>query len=164
MLKKLLICIIFYLILLQTVSAIGVGVTPGSLNFSVQAGGSDTRSLFVINTGTEVSNYKVYVDDDYADWFDISPDDFNLSASENKEVILKIKPPLSVKGEFDFKVYAVSSSPSSDFSVGSGIKVPVHTHVSNTGLIVGILLLLLVIVAGGFYYFKNKKNREKNSW
>ena len=163
MLKKLIICILFYLILLQTVSAIGVGVTPGSLNFSVQAGGSDTKSLFVINTGTEVSNYKVYVDDDYADWFDITPDNFNLSANENKEVILKIKPPLSVKGKFDFKVYAVSSSPSSDFSVGSGIKVPVHTHVSNTGIMVGILLLLLVIGAGGFYYFKNKKNNGKNT-
>ena len=163
MLKKLIICILFYLILLQIVSAIGVGVTPGSLNFSVQAGGSDTKSLFVINTGTEVSNYKVYVDDDYADWFDISPDNFNLSANENKEVILKIKPPMSAKGEFDFKVYAVSSSPSSDFSVGSGIKVPVHTHVSNTGIIVGVLLILSVIGAGGLYYVKSKKNNGKNT-
>ena len=158
MFKKMLIFIILCLIFTQNASAIGVGVTPGSLNFSVQAGGSDTGSMIVINTGTEVSNYKVYVDDDYADWFDISPDNFNLSANENKEVILKIKPPLSVKGEFDFKVYAVSSSPSSDFSVDSGIKVPVHTHVSNTGLMVGILLLLLVIGVGGFYYFKSKKN------
>jgi uncharacterized membrane protein len=157
MFKKILIIIILFFMFPQTVSAIGVGVTPGSLNFNVQAGGSDTKSLFVINTGTDVSNYKVYVDEDYADWFDILPDNFNLSASENKEVILKIKPPLSVKGEFDFKVYAVSSSPSSDFSVGSGIKVPVHTTVSNTGIMVGILLLLLVIGAGGFYYFKSKK-------
>ncbi|NOR46909.1 MAG: hypothetical protein GQ533_02515 [Methanosarcinaceae archaeon] len=163
MFKKILMFVMLCLIFTQTASAIGVGVTPGSLNFSVQAGGSDTKSLFVINTGTEVSNYKVYVDDDYADWFDITPDNFNLSANENKEVILKIKPPLSVKGEFDFKVYAVSSSPSSDFSVGSGIKVPVHTHVSNTGIMVGILLLLLVIGAGGFYYFKNKKNNGKNT-
>jgi P pilus assembly chaperone PapD len=163
MFKKILIFIIFCCLFTQTASAIGIGVTPGSLNFSVQAGGSDTGSLFVINTGTEVSNYKVYVDNDYADWFDISPDNFNLSANENKEVILKIQPPLSAKGEFDFIVYAVSSSPSSDFSVGSGIKVPVHTHVSNTGLMVGILLMLLVIGAGGFYYVKNKKNNGKNT-
>ena len=117
----------------------------------------------MINTGTEVSNYNVYVDEDYAGWFDISPDNFNLSASEDKEVTLTIRPPLSTKGEFDFKIYAVSSSPSSDFSVGGGIKVPVHTHVSNTGLMVGLLLLMLVIGAGGFYYFKNKKNNGKNT-
>jgi len=163
MFKNILIFTMLCFIFTQTASAIGVGVTPGNLNFSVQAGGSDTKSLFVINTGTEVSNYKVYVDDDYADWFDISPDNFNLSASENKEVTLKIKPPLSVKGEFDFKVYAVSSSPSSDFSVGSGIKVPGHTHVSNTGLMVGIILILFVIGAGGLYYVKNKKNNGKNT-
>jgi hypothetical protein len=133
MLKKVLICIIFYLILLQTASAIGVGVTPGSLNFS---------------------------DEDYADWFYISPADFNLSANENKEVMLELKPPLSAKGEFDFRAYAVSSSPSSDFSVGSGIKVPVHATVSNSGIKMSMVLVLVVIGAGGFYYRKSRKNRE----
>ncbi|MBN2489056.1 MAG: hypothetical protein JXA98_08515 [Methanosarcinaceae archaeon] len=141
----------------QTVSAIGVGVTPGNLNFSAQAGGSDTKSLFVINTGTEVSNYRVYVDEDYAGWFEISPDNFSLGVNENKEVILKLKPPLSTKGELDFKVYAVCSSQSSDFSVGSGIKVPVHATVSNSGIMLGMLLALVIIGAGGFYYLKNKK-------
>lgn len=160
MFKQIFMCIILCLIFIQTVSAIGVGVTPGNLSFNVQAGGSDTESLFVINTGTEVSNYEVYVDEDYADWFDISPNDFNLSANENKEVKLKLKPHISTKGEFDFKVYAVSSSPSSDFSVGSGIKVPVHATVSNTGLIVGMLLAVLVIGVGGVYYYKSRKNHK----
>ena len=162
MLKKILLCITIFVILSQTVSAIGIGVTPGNLTFSVQAGVPDTKSLFVINTGTEVSNYRVYVDENYADWFDISPDNFSLGASENKEVTLKLKPPISTKGEFDLKVYAVSSSPFSDFSVGSGIKIPVHVIVSNTGLKMGLLLLLVVIGAGGLYYLKNRKNREEN--
>ena len=160
MFKKILIFIILCFIFTQTASAIGVGVTPGSLNFSVQAGGSDTKSLFVINTGTEVSNYKVYVDEEYADWFDISPDNFNLSASENKEVILKIKPPLSVKGEFDFKVYAVSSSPESDFSVGSGIKVPVHAAVSNSNMMIAILLTLVIAGVGTLLYIRKKKRES----
>lgn len=155
--KKILIFITIYIALSQTVSAIGVGVTPGNLNFSAQAGGSDTKSLFVINTGTEVSNYRVYVDEDYAGWFEISPDNFSLGVNENKEVMLKLKPPISTKGEIDFKAYAVSSSPSSDFSVGSGIKVPVHATVSNSGLKLGMLLALAIIGAGGSYYLKNKK-------
>ena len=158
-----LIFIILYLISLQSVSAIGIGVTPGSMNFSVQVGISDTQSLHVINTGTEVSNYRVYVDENYADWFDISPDNFTLGANENKEVILTLTPSLSTKGEFDFKIYAVSSSPSSDFSVGSGIKVPVHANVSNSGIIVAsILLVLLVIGIGSFYYLGKRKKREDN--
>jgi len=84
MLIKMLMCIILYLMFTQIVSAFGVGVTPGNLDFSAQIGGSDTKSLFVINTGTEVSNYKLYLDNDYADWFEISPDNFTLSANENK--------------------------------------------------------------------------------
>ena len=162
MLKKILLCITIFIILSQTVSAVGIGITPGNLTFSVHAGIPDTKSLYVINTGTEISNYRVYVDKDYADWFDISPDNFSLGASENKEVTLKLKPPLSAKGEFDLKVYAVSSPASSDFNVGSGIKVPVHVIVSNTGLIMGMLLVLLVIGASGLYYIKNKKKCDEN--
>jgi len=89
------------------------------------------------------------MDEDYVDWFDILPDNFNLSGNENKEVKLKLKPPLSAKGEYDFKVYVVASPPSSDFCVGSNIKVPVHAAVSNSGIKLGILLVLSVIGAGG---------------
>ena len=124
-------------------------VTPGNLNFSAQVGGSDTKSLFVVNTGTEVSSYNVYVDEDYVDWFDILPDNFNLSGNDNKEVKLKLKPPLSVKGEYDFKVYVVASPSSSDFCSGININMPVQATVSNSGIKLGILLVLLVIGAGG---------------
>jgi hypothetical protein len=133
-------------------------VTPGNLNFSAQVGGSDTESLFVANTGTEVLNYKVYVDEDYIDWFDILPDNFNLSSSEIKEVKLKLKPPLSAKEEYDFKAYVFASSPSSDFCVGSDIKVPVQATVSNSGIKLGILLALLVIGAGGVLLLQRQKN------
>jgi hypothetical protein len=152
-----------YFILIQTVSAIGVGVTPGNLNFSVQVGLSDTKLLNVINTGTEISNYRVYADEDYIDWFDISPDNFTLNANEYEEVKIKMTPPLSAEGEFDFKIYTVSSSPSSDFSVGSGIKVPVHATVSNIGIkIVGLLLILLIIGTGGYYYNEKRKECKEN--
>jgi P pilus assembly chaperone PapD len=92
MLKKIIICVIIYTIFSQTVAAIAVGVTPASLDFDVQVGSSDTISLLVINTGTEITNYKVYADEEYADWFDISPDTFNLNAGEQKEVKLKLTP------------------------------------------------------------------------
>ncbi len=124
-------------------------VTPSNLNFSAQVGGSDTKSLFVVNTGTEVSSYNVYVDEDYVDWFDILPDNFNLSGNDNKEVKLKLKPPLSAKGEYDFKVYVVASPPSSDFCSSSNINMPVQATVSNSGIKLGILLVLSVIGAVG---------------
>ena len=132
-------------------------VTPGSLNFSAQVGGSDTESLFLVNTGTEVSNYKVHVDDDYIDWFDILPDNFNLSGSENRTVKLILKPPLSAKGEYDFNIYVVASHPSSDFCEGSDIKLPVQVTVSSSGIKLGIFLVLLVIGAGGVLLFQRQQ-------
>ena len=160
MLKNIIICIIIYLMFPQTVAAIAVGVTPGNLDFDTQVGISDTKSLFVINTGTEVTNYKVYVDEDYADWFDISPVNFNLNASENKEVKLKLKPPISTKGEFEFKAYVAASSLSSDFSVGSGIKVPVYATVSNSGITIAIILVIMITGAGVFYRIRKTKSTK----
>ena len=156
MLIKMLMCIMLYLMFTQIVSASGVGVTPGNLNFSAQIGGLDTESLFVFNTGTEVSNYKVYVDKDYADWFDISPDNFTLSANENKEVILKLKPQTSAAGDFNFMAYVVVSSTSSDVSIGHGIKIPVHAKVSNSGIMLTILLILIIVGAGVGYLIRKK--------
>ena len=140
-------CIMLYLMFSQIVSASGVGITPGNLDFSAQIGGSDTKSLLVFNTGTEVSNYKVYVDNDYADWFDISPDNFTLSANENKEVILTLKPQIFAKGDFNFMAYVVASSTSLDINIGHGIKIPVHAKVSNSGIKLGVFLVLLAIGA-----------------
>jgi len=132
-------------------------VTPSNLNFSAQVGGSDTESLFLLNTGTEVLNYKVYVDEDYVDWFDILPDNFNLSSSEKKEVKLILKPPLSANGEYGFKLNIVASHPSSDFCEGSDIKVPVQATVSNSGIKLGILLVLSVIGAGGILLLQRQQ-------
>lgn len=158
MLKHIIICIIIYLITSQSVTAVAVGVTPGNLDFDTQVCISDTRSLFIINTGSEVTNYKVYVDEDYAGWFDISPGSFNLNAGENKEVKLKLQPPISTKGEFEFKAYVVASSPSSDFSLGSGIKVPVCATVSNSGITAAIILVIMILVAGVYYRIRKKKS------
>jgi len=147
MLKNFIQFILICFILFQTTSAIGVGVTPGNLNFSTHAGLQDTRSLFVINTGSELTDYRVYVDEDYTQWFDISPDNFSLNAGENKEVIITLTPPLFANGEFDLIISTVSLHPSSDFSVGGGIKVPVHTSVSNSGIIAaGIILALIGLI------------------
>ena len=153
-------CIMLYLMFTQTVSAFGVGVTPGNLDFSMQIGGSDTESLFVFNTGTEVSNYKVYVDKDYADWFDISPDNFTLNANENKEVILTLKPQISAIGDFNFMAYVVVSSTSSDISIGHGIKIPVHAKVSNSGIMLTILLILIIVGAGVSYRIRTNKSTK----
>jgi hypothetical protein len=152
-------CIMFYLMFTQMVSASGVGITPGNLNFSAQIWGSDTKSLIVFNTGAGVSDYKVYMDKDYADWFDISPDNFTLSANENKEVILTLKPQISAIGDFNFMAYVVVSSTSSDVGIGHGIMIPVHAKVSNSGIMLAILIILIITGVGVFYCIRKRKSK-----
>ena len=57
MLTNIVICVIIFLIFSQTVSAIAICVTTGNLDFDVQVSSSDTKSLFMINTGNGVTNY-----------------------------------------------------------------------------------------------------------
>lgn len=142
-------------LLIPTASAVGVGVAPAELNFSVQVGTSDSRVLYVINTGDEDSGYRVYVDERYRDWFTISPENFTLAPGENEAVKLSLSPPITASGNFTMLVYAVSYSPSSEFRVGGGIKVPAHVKVSNSGLLLGSAALLVTI--GLVHYIRRKK-------
>ncbi len=153
--SKAIIFIIFSL-LIPAASAVGIGVAPAELNFSVQVGSSDSRILYVINTGDEDSGYRVYVDEKYRDWFTISPENFTLAPDENKAVKLSLSPPISASGNFTTLIYAVSYSPSSEFKVGGGIKVPAHVKVSNSGLLLGLASLSLITI-GVVYYMRRKK-------
>jgi hypothetical protein len=147
---------ILILIFIPPASAVGIGVAPAELNFSAQVGISDSKILYVINTGDEDSGYRVYVDERYRDWFTISPENFTLAPDENKAVKLSLSPPISARGNFTTLIYAVSYSPSSEFKVGGGIKVPAHVKVSNSGLMLGLASLSLITI-GVVYYMRRKK-------
>ncbi len=153
--KKWFIILVLGLLFIPDTSAVGVGVAPAELNFSVQVGSSDIRILYVINTGTEESGYKVYVDEKYRDWFTISPENFTLAPDENKAVHISLSPPISASGNFNILVYAVSYSPSSEFKVGGGIQVPANVKVSNSG----ILLISGALMATGFVYYVRRKKK-----
>ncbi len=153
--------VIFLLVLVMFIpsaSAVGIGVTPAELNFSAQAGSSDSKILYVINTGDEDSGYRVYVDERYRDWFTISPENFTLATGENEAVKLSLSPPITARGNFTTLIYAVSYSPPSEFKVGGGIKVPAHVKVSNSGLLLGLCALLLTTIGLVYYARRRKKS------
>ncbi|WP_305063823.1 COG1470 family protein [Methanococcoides sp.] len=160
MLKKVMIGILVLLMLAQVSSATGVGVSPGRLNFTVQVGSSDIQSLFVKNTGESSSNYLVYVDDAYTEWFLISNDNFILEAGEVKEVFLELKPPVSGTGEHNFKAYVLSTSPEGDLGVGSGIKIPINAKVSN--IFIKEAFLSLILIAGSVTYVLYRRRSNVN--
>ena len=162
MLRKSVIFVILCLYSVIGVTAIGVGVAPANFTFEAHVGITNQQSLFVINDGEGIAEYRVYVDDQYVDWFTISPNNFTLEPGEHNEVTIGVKAPLSASGDYDLKAYVIASTPSSNFEVGSGIKIPVHLTVSNDTLFLmsgAIIIVLIGIVASGNRWKKRRKGK-----
>jgi hypothetical protein len=162
MLRKSVIFIILCLYSIIGAIAIGVGVAPANFTFEAHVGITNQQSLFVINDGEGIAEYRVYVDDQYVDWFTISPNNFTLEPGEHNEVTIGVRAPLSASGDYDLKAYVIASTPSSNFEVGSGIKIPVHLTVSNDTLFLmsgAIIILLIGIVAAASKWKKRKQGK-----
>jgi hypothetical protein len=127
-----------YLLSPPSALAIGVGVSPKELNFSIRSGGSTKATLCVINTGDREARYKVYVDEEYEGWFDISPAEFSLASQAYKEVQIAASPPLFSFSDHNTYIYVAAINPSSQLGMGAGVKVPVHIHISNLPLWIAI--------------------------
>ncbi len=133
-------------------SAVGVGAAPSELDFSIRPGGSATETLHVINTGDSEAHYRVYVDEEYEGWFDISPEEFSLAAQGNRETHIKVSAPLFSFGDHSTHVYVVTANSQLELGVGAGIKVPAHIRVSNLlpwvgiGIAVALLLTMTLLL------------------
>lgn len=129
------------------VSAAGVGASPGKLDFNVHSSGSATKTLYVINTGGSQAHYKVYVDEEYENWFDFAPDEFSLPPRANQRILITVSPPLVSVGSCDTCLYIVTTGSSSPFRINVGIKVPIHIHIFNPLLLVGVGIIAALIIA-----------------
>jgi P pilus assembly chaperone PapD len=114
--------------------AMGVGVTPGRMEFSTRPGGVHAQTLYVINQSTEQSKFRVFVDgSEVSEWFKITPDEFTLAPKHSTAVEITFAPPLIADpGKHNVDICVVSIPTGSDLRVGAGIKV--QTQVEITGL------------------------------
>lgn len=112
-------------------SDIGVGTSPGNMNYRLAPGSSAEQSLYVINTGTETATYSVFVDESaYSSWFTFSISSFELRAGENKEVKVKLSVPASAEGDVDCKIKVPCTVPGGE--VGTGIIIPIHIELLSS--------------------------------
>jgi len=111
--------------------AVGVGVTPGKMEFRVYPGGMKAQTLSVINPSDEESQFVVYVEGEHEEWFRITPSEFTLGPHEVRGVEVAVAPPLStfVTAEHhDFSVCVVSLPPGEDLNLGAGARVAAHVQ------------------------------------
>jgi hypothetical protein len=143
--------------------AIGLGVSPGELHIEVSRGGSTGATLNVINTGSDESSYKVYVEEeDYESWFTIEPEEFMLLSQENKVVEISIKPPQEASGQHETHICVVSLLPDGELAISTGIKVPTHIHILGmAGLILPVSIGVAVVAVAILVYIIWRKRRAR---
>lgn len=147
-------------ILPSPVLALGIGVTPGKMEFSVRPGGTETKILHVINQSNQESIFCVYVEGKYEEWFLITPGEFTLAPQQSKAVEIVVAPPLTASDEHDFSICVVSLPVGSDLRIGAGIKVPTHVQILEFPvaliLVGGVTALALVLLAGILMWRRRK--------
>jgi uncharacterized membrane protein len=138
-----LLCII---ILSSPVFALGIGVTPGKLNFDVSPGSTTSQTLNIVNQSDSETTFRIYTDDDFKEWFNIQPAEFVLGAHKIKDVKVVVSPPLMAKQNLhSATIYIISTPPESKLQLGAGIKVVANVQIMPTVL----LRVELWIIAGG---------------
>lgn len=141
--------------------ATGVGVSPSSLGFEAHSPGS-TSTLYVMNTGDEVSHYRVYAEGEYQGWFDISPGEFSLAPGQGRQVEITLCPPRAASGEHSASICVVSYEPSLGLQVGVGVKVPAHIAITGPPLpMIGIAAAVLAVLAVANLLVWRKKRRPR---
>ena len=143
-------------LLLLPLPASALEVTPAELNFTAPAGGQTTATMNLVNDEEQPQSYRIYADEEYRDWFTISPEEVLLSPHQSGEVAITVSPPPNTTGEHTAFLYITSAGPSGGLQVALGIKVraniTVNTTVNTTGYGWGIFrdnLPLTVGVIGG---------------
>ena len=84
--------------------ALGIGVTPGKMEFSVLPGGKVQQALYIINQSDEESVFKVYIEGGHEEWFKITPDEFTLPPQQSRSVEIAVAPPFTATESYDVAI------------------------------------------------------------
>ena len=147
-LVSLLLILAFFMLLSTPVLALGLGVTPAKLDFSVSPGGTQRQTLNVVNQSDTEAQFQLYVEGEYEAWLVIKPDEFALAPDQIEEVEIKVKPPFNASGEHKCSVCVVSLAPESGLRIGSGIKVPVQINLVGLPVVMGGVPVMVVVLSG----------------
>jgi len=152
-------CLVIAVMLLFPVSllAAGVGIAPRELEFNAYPGSSANETLYVVNTGDNEAEYRVYSEEKYKNWFDVAPNEFTLTPNEVKEVQITVSPPLLSVGDHAAYIYVAATNPSPQLGMGAGIKVPVRLHIASWPLYVAIGMLALLAALASFLVRKRSR-------
>jgi len=145
------------------VSAMGVGLSPTSLDLIVGNDGLARAELTISNPSQEAGLFTVAADD-YADWFIFQPSELRLDPQSQQKVKVLVKPNQTGRYASNLSILAYPLDTRS-FKAASGVKVPFNLTVQVLPSLVwhyylgwGLLLLAAIGAGGLIYYHQSKKS------
>lgn len=153
----------------STALAVGIGVTPGKMDFSVHPGGSQVQTLYVINQDNQPSEFEVYVEGSNVNWVSITPAKFVLKSQESKKVVIAVAPPITAGPQaVNLSICVVSIPPDSDLLIGTGVKVSTHVHVTELPIMaiqwwIASAIGLVVVAIGIIVWWRQRTLHSKLS-
>ena len=145
--NKLLITVIFVILFSVFVSASGIGVVPGTLEFNnVLKGEMAEEVITVQNPGDEAILCSISVEGEIANWIELSLDKVKVDPKSSKEVIVRLTPPLDANsgkyiGVFKFRVD--SENKESGIGLFPGVDTNIVATITNKKIIDGEVTKIL---------------------
>ena len=147
------------------VFALGIGVTPGKLNFDVSPGSTASQTLNIVNQSDSAAQFRIYTGEDFAEWFNIQPAEFMLDAGKTKDIEVVVSPPLMARQNLhNTTIYIISTPTESKLQLGAGIKVAAKVQIMPLVLLrIELWIIaagaLLAIILGILVWTKYRNNR-----
>ncbi len=141
---------------LQTVSALGVGASPGRIDYGVlETGDGSAKSLYVINTGDEVERIVVAAEA-FENITELSASEFALNPKESRLINVTMAIPSDFEEGDHSGSLLVTGFPgaSSGLGIGASVRIPVEFSVEEKSpplmaigiAIIGCVCLMIVLL------------------
>ena len=163
--------VLCFLFPFYSISAIGIGAKPSSLDLELKVNQSKKAKILVYNLSQEAGIFQVSPDE-LGNWIKINPNNFRLEAGENKKVEITLLAKEEGKKVINLSVLG-SPLDRRSFSALSGIKIPLRLNVERQGSvflafisntvsqhwiwIAGILVIILIGLTLVKYFRRRKK-------
>ncbi len=140
----------------QTVSALGVGASPGRINYGVlETGDGSAKSLYVINTGDKIERIVVKAEA-FENITELSASEFALNPKESRliNVTMAIPPDFEVGDHSGSILITGFPSASTGLGIGASVRIPVEFSVEDTSpplstigiAIIGCVCVMLILL------------------
>lgn len=124
----------FFILVSTSSFAASLGVTPASLNITLESGQRVSDYILITNIGNTPQRYLLFTDEEFKSWVSFSDDDIILDQKKSQKIKIDFRvPPSASSNSETLDIYIRSQPPAlkKTFDVSAGIKIPVKLDISG---------------------------------